>query len=84
MPCESVNIGGVQAIVCSRGRTVRCCNCRAPSKYQCDWKVEGGTCDRHICAEHAKEVAENKHLCPEHQAAYQDWLAKQKIKGARA
>lgn len=46
------------------------------SGFQCDWKIGGGkTCDRWICEAHAQEVGQDKHLCPEHQAAYREWQA---------
>lgn len=79
MSCDRFPMpGGGVAIVCSRGRrTPRCRWCeRTPGTFQCDWKMgRGKTCDKHICAAHAKEVAPNKHLCPEHQKAYEKWLA---------
>lgn len=51
--------------------------CLGISLYQCDWKMGGGkTCDRHICEHHAQQVAEDKHLCPAHQAAYLEWKAR--------
>jgi hypothetical protein len=42
----------------------------------CDWKVKGkrsGTCDAPICAQHALQVGPDKHLCREHQKAWEDW-----------
>lgn len=70
MPCIPMNVGGVAAIVCTgRGRQKRCA-CGQPARYLCDWKTGGGkTCDRPICVTHAEEVAQDKHLCVEHQAA---------------
>lgn len=79
MSCETIKTpGGGFAIVCSRGRRhPRCRWCtHTPGAFQCDWKIaKGTTCDKHICAEHAQEVAPDKHLCPEHQKAYKEWLA---------
>lgn len=80
MPCDHVHFPrGGGAIVCTRGRQPRrnrCGFCHAQGGFQCDWKVgEGKTCDVHICPEHGKEVAPNKHLCPYHQEAYDRWLA---------
>lgn len=77
MPCD--HIGG--AIVCTRGRRHRCSTCLKPSTFQCDWKVgktgagKPKTCDRHICAAHAQQVGTDKHLCPDHQAAFRQWKA---------
>lgn len=79
MSCDHVKIGGATTIVCSRGRKPpRCAWCtHTPSAFQCDWKTaKGKTCDKHICATHALEVAPEKHLCPEHQKAYAAWKAR--------
>lgn len=78
MSCETVKFPGGAAIVCSR-RPPRCawCSPAKPSAFLCDWKVaKGRTCDKAICSAHAKEVAKDKHLCPEHQKAYEAWLAR--------
>jgi len=53
--------------------------CAWLSGYQCDWKIETGTCDRYLCEAHAFEVSEEKHLCPEHVATYRGWLIEQGI-----
>lgn len=51
--------------------------CACPAEFQCDWKMAGGgTCSKHLCKPHAMTVADGKHLCPDHQAAYNEWLAK--------
>jgi len=43
---------------------------------RCDWKTGGGkTCSVWLCADHAQEVAPDKHLCPAHQQAYRRWQA---------
>lgn len=48
--------------------------CGWVSGFQCDWKFPGGrTCDRHLCTHHAREVALDKHLCPEHELAALAW-----------
>ena len=83
MGCETVKLpGGGAAIVCGRGRRkYRCCACTLAGGLQCDWKVSPTkTCDRFICPDHAKEVAPEKHLCPEHQEAYKAWLAQREAK----
>lgn len=77
MHCTRIKLpGGGVAIVCgARPSRKRCTSCGRPSGFQCDWKLPGGkTCDRHLCGQCAQEVAPEKHLCPEHQAAYRHWL----------
>lgn len=50
--------------------------CLAPSGYQCDWDIGSGkTCDRHLCAAHAHQVAKNRHYCPAH---FQEHTASQR------
>lgn len=79
MACVHVQIpGGGGAIVCGgRARRRTCSSCDQEGGYQCDWKTgKGTTCDAWVCASHAQEVGPDKHLCPAHQAAYKDWLAR--------
>lgn len=53
--------------------TTEWCACMAD--FQCDWKIDSyHTCDKHICKAHALPVGNEKHLCPEHQIAYNAWL----------
>lgn len=76
MPCDRIKLGDSTMIVCSRGRRRRCCACYLQGGFQCDWKVsKTKTCDAFICAEHAQQVAPEKHLCPEHQETYKAWRA---------
>jgi hypothetical protein len=52
------------------------CPCGRQAVALCDWKVavtKSGTCDAPICAQHTKQVAPGKHLCPEHQLQYDTW-----------
>lgn len=72
MPCSYVKLpGGGVAIVKHAAPRRRKCDCGAYSAFQCDWKMGGEkTCDRHLCAEHALQVGPDKHLCPDHQAAW--------------
>ena len=52
------------------------CACGRTAVALCDWKLtstKSGLCDRPICAQHAKQVAPGKHLCPEHQLEYDLW-----------
>lgn len=80
MICTHIDVGGTPVIVCTRGRRHRCA-CGATASLQCDWKVgktragKVKTCDRHLCAGCGKEVAPEKHLCPEHQVAFTAWKA---------
>lgn len=54
-----------------------CKECGWIGQFQCDWKIgEGKTCDKYICEKHALQVADDKHLCPEHQAKYEAWKEK--------
>jgi hypothetical protein len=80
MHCERLNdpkTGELIAIVCGRRVRKARCTCSSIAGLQCDWKVGGGkTCDAWICGACAQEVGPNKHLCPEHQRMYKDWLAK--------
>ncbi len=79
MPCETVNIGGATAIICSRGgRRVRCWKCSKPSEFQCDYPVEfyktgakkgkkKKDCDRHLCKDHNRPgKTEGVDFCEEH------------------
>jgi hypothetical protein len=83
MPCHHVNIDGISAIVCTGRQRRKRCACGAVAPYLCDWKMGAGkTCDRPICQAHAEEVAKDKHLCPEHQAAYVAWLDARRAKAS--
>ena len=84
MTCETVKLpSGGAAIVCGRGRRMRCFACHLAAGFQCDWKLSPTErCDRFICPEHAQQVAPEKHLCPEHQQAYKAWLAAREARRA--
>lgn len=30
-------------------------------------------CDAHLCPEHAREIAPNKHVCPVHSITFDNW-----------
>ena len=79
MTCTHIKLpGGTRAIVCGRSsKPPRCLWCEeGPGTLLCDWKLGAGrTCDNPICGAHAKEVAPDKHLCPDHQSAYAQWRA---------
>lgn len=75
---------GTVGIICgTRGRTKHCA-CGRAADLLCDWKMKEqtisgipvvkGTCDAPICPQHAKQVGPDKHLCPQHQRAYENWL----------
>lgn len=77
--CETIKFpNGDVGIVCGVRRSKQqFCECGREAIALCDWKVsarKSGTCDRPICALHAKPVANGrKHLCPEHQLRYEEW-----------
>jgi hypothetical protein len=51
--------------------------CACMAELQCAWKLpRGATCSKWLCKAHALEVAPGKHLCPDHQKAYAEWMAK--------
>jgi len=54
-----------QAIVCTRGGR-KCQFCRARSTKQCDFAVNGGTCDVFMCDSCATNVGPNVDYCPKH------------------
>lgn len=81
--CEHLKVDGHEFIVCG-GPKPKFCACGRREEFQCDWKVPGkksGTCDRSLCAVHAQEVAPGKHLCPEHQKAYEAWQRRRLVAG---
>lgn len=69
---------GSVGIICGvRGHKQKFCACGRAADLLCDWKVrekKSGTCDLPICSKHAQQVGPDKHLCPQHQKAYADWL----------
>ncbi len=78
MRCTHVKLpGGVRAIVCgSRPPIKHCTACDQVAPFLCDWKTgPGKTCDLPICVAHAERVADDKHLCPKHSRAWEQWQA---------
>ncbi len=81
MHCTRIKLpNGAFAIVCSsrkpKHRSHRCEFCSGEAGFQCDARLagsEGKTCDRWLCADHAHQVAPDKHLCPPHEGAYLMW-----------
>ncbi|WP_206002546.1 hypothetical protein [Paraburkholderia antibiotica] len=78
MPCTPFKLpDGTRGFICSRGRRgtapqCRADGCGAESDFQCDYPVgPRKTCDRHLCATHAHEIAPDVHYCPEHFALWQ-------------
>jgi hypothetical protein len=66
----------LNVIVCRDRNKVKWCLCGYQAVFLCDWKApekSSGTCDKPICAKHAKEVSPGKHLCPFHQVQYESW-----------
>lgn len=67
-------------MVCSSRRRAKRCGCGVAATLLCDWKMAAGkTCDRPICMGCAQQVADDKHLCPEHRAAYREWLTARRV-----
>lgn len=75
--CDHIQLGdGSVAIIFGGRRQKRFCSCGRNAPFLCDWKIPGKrseTCDRPICAIHGKQVGPEKHLCPEHQKAWDSW-----------
>lgn len=71
----------------SKARAPKCVACsKLAAAFQCDWilrrtpKIQGGKqslepvrCDAHLCADHAREIAPNKHVCPVHSITFDNW-----------
>ena len=73
--CYWMNVDG-HAVHVNTGRKPKYCDCGHVAPFLCDWKMpanESGTCDKPICAKHAEQVGENKHLCLFHSRAWADW-----------
>ena len=72
MPCTVFKTENGWGIACSRGakRATKCSVCgRLGADKLCDWKMEGGTCDRPLCSRCAVHVSgEDLDFCPSH-----DW-----------
>jgi hypothetical protein len=66
---------GSFGIVCGLRRSKKFCACGRPCEFECDWKmkVRSGTCDKPICSRCALQVGPDKHLCREHQKAWEEW-----------
>jgi hypothetical protein len=75
--CQHVKFpDGSAAIICGGRHRIQYCACGRPCDFLCDWKVrekKSGTCDAPICAKHATQVGPDKHLCPQHQKAWESW-----------
>lgn len=66
----SGNVLGHAKVCGSRTRAPRCWSCGASGAgRQCDAPTPKGTCDRHVCLACAKNIGEDRDLCPEHAAA---------------
>jgi len=91
--CRYATLSGQGAIICGDFHEKPVCEvCGGVGDLLCDWILAkstpyslGRTCDRRICGAHALEVGKDKHLCPEHQAAYAQWKAqREKLTGGGA
>ena len=74
MTCRMVRLGDGFAIVCARARRPRwrrcgVLDCRRWAKYACDGTTGARSCDMPLCADHAKPIGPDAHLCPAHQEA---------------
>jgi hypothetical protein len=75
MGCTVVQLEGVTAILCTRGRPPRrrrCSACPRPATLQCDGpprRAGATSCDRYLCEACAVEVGPERHLCAECHAA---------------
>jgi hypothetical protein len=59
----------MRAIVCSSRRFVRCTFCQRRADIECDYPDKhrkSGTCDRRLCADHAREIGKDVHYCHDH------------------
>jgi hypothetical protein len=77
--CEHIQLPGGGFVICGGRHKPKYCACGRAADFLCDWKVSArnsGTCDRPICKQHAQQVAPGKHLCPEHQRAFEAWKVK--------
>jgi hypothetical protein len=71
MPCIpfTSDDGKTSGFICTRGRQPRakCFYCSKPHDRLCDAKVsDKRTCDRKLCTQHARRVAPERDLCPDH------------------
>jgi hypothetical protein len=56
-----------------------CTECAAPSENLCDHPVgDDKTCDRALCDEHSKGVANDTHYCRDHWIMWNDYLASER------
>lgn len=68
-PCTPFRLpGGGGGFVCTRGpRMKKCAFCSHIGTKLCDFPVgDGKTCDKPMCAHHAKSVGPDLDHCPEH------------------
>lgn len=73
MVYRTVNLGGgLEAIVCSRGRRKQLCSvaeCYSNGTLLCDFpdaKRKSGTCDKPVCHRHATKIGPDVDYCPAH------------------
>jgi hypothetical protein len=56
-----------------------CTECAAPGDNLCDYPVgDGKTCDRPLCDDHAKQVANDVHYCRDHFIMWREYLASER------
>lgn len=59
-------VRGMAVHMKGRDLPLPCARCRGISTLACDYPVEGGTCSAPLCAQCAKQVGPDLHLCPIH------------------
>ena len=58
-----------------------CEDCSDVSAFLCDFPVgKGKTCDRHMCKDHATEVAPDVHYCKGHLKEWEDCVSSGGVK----
>lgn len=59
-------VRGLSVHLKGRDLPLPCARCHGISSLACDFPVEGGTCSAPLCADCAKQVGQDLHLCPPH------------------
>lgn len=81
---ELVDLGDGPVFMCGPGAEKMFARCVVPgcpylSELLCDYPMgRGKTCDLALCEDHAREIGEDRHLCPIH---FAEWV--EKTRGAR-
>lgn len=74
--CSSKCHVGISKVFVCGDLGEHCSDCAGFGDYLCDYPVgEGKTCDRHMCDDHANEIAPNLHYCDAHYAMWKEFVA---------